>query len=59
VQDSATRSWMLAFYLPRLDQRDGTVQVVRFASEAELRGRRSAGRTTHPLLWSSFLASSF
>jgi CHAT domain-containing protein len=56
VDDDSTRHWMRTLYRSRF--RDGldTVEAVRNASLAVLRGRRAKGLSTHPFYWGGFVA---
>jgi hypothetical protein len=48
VDDQATRQWMRALYVDRLQKKLSTAEAVRDASLTVLRARRANGRSTHP-----------
>jgi CHAT domain-containing protein len=56
VDDEDTRQWMVALYRARFTGNVSTAQAARDASLQQLRARRAAGKSTHPLYWGSFIA---
>ena len=55
VGDEDTRQWMLAMYGARSGG-VSTAQAAREASLKQLRARRGAGQSTHPVYWGGFIA---
>jgi CHAT domain-containing protein/Tfp pilus assembly protein PilF len=56
VDDEDTRQWMVALYRARFTGNVSTAQAARVASLQQLRARRAAGKSTHPLYWGGFIA---
>jgi CHAT domain-containing protein len=57
VDDQAARSWMLALYQGRLQQRLSTSDAVQYAGLTILRARRTQRESTHPFYWAAFVAA--
>jgi CHAT domain-containing protein/tetratricopeptide (TPR) repeat protein len=57
VEDTATELWMSALYEGRLTEGLDTAAAVRRASISLLHSLRAGERSTHPLLWGSFVAT--
>jgi CHAT domain-containing protein/tetratricopeptide (TPR) repeat protein len=57
VHDQATREWMRALYVHRLDDRLDTAEAVRRATRDVLAARRARGDSTHPFYWGAFIAA--
>ena len=57
VEDQATRQWMTTLYESRFMKNLSTVNAVREAGLAVLRGRRAKGLSAHPFYWAAFVAS--
>ncbi len=57
VEDEATRQWMRTLYQSRFMENLSTVNAVREAGLAVLRGRRAKGLTAHPFYWAAFVGS--
>jgi CHAT domain-containing protein/tetratricopeptide (TPR) repeat protein len=57
VDDQATRQWMRALYLGRLQKHLGTADAMHDASLSVLRDRRAKGLSTHPFYWAGFVAA--
>jgi CHAT domain-containing protein/tetratricopeptide (TPR) repeat protein len=57
AHDQATREWMRALYVHRLDDRLDTAEAVRRATRQVLAARRARGDSTHPFYWGAFIAA--
>jgi CHAT domain-containing protein len=57
VEDEATREWMRALYINRLERKLSTADAVHQASVTVLRARRAAKQSTHPFFWAGFVAA--
>ena len=57
AHDQATREWMRALYVHRLDDRLDTAEAVRRATRDVLAARRARGDSTHPFYWGAFIAA--
>ena len=57
VEDEASLDWMSALYKGRLERGLTTAEAVREASREQLRKRRAAGLSTHPVFWAGFVAT--
>ncbi len=57
VEDQATRQWMTTLYKSRFIKNLSTMNAVREAGLAVLRGRRAKGLTAHPFYWAAFVSS--
>jgi CHAT domain-containing protein len=56
VDDEDTRQWMVALYTARSTPGTKTSQAARTATLQQLRARRAAGKSTHPVYWGGFIA---
>ncbi len=57
VDDAATREWMEALYIARLDEQRDTVDAWHTATRRVLASRRARGAATHPAFWGAFVAA--
>jgi len=57
VDDAATREWMSAFYVARVQRRLDMAEAVRTADLWVLFARRTRGESDHPFYWGAFVAS--
>ena len=57
VADAATADWMLALYRARFEQKSDTATAIHDTTLAALAARRTAGLSTHPYYWASFVAA--
>lgn len=56
VDDQATRLWMIDLYEAHLARKWSAAASVRWASQRQLRERRSSHKSTHPFYWAGFIA---
>jgi CHAT domain-containing protein/tetratricopeptide (TPR) repeat protein len=57
VEDQATRQWMTTLYKSRFTKNQSTMNAVREAGLAVLRGQRAKGLSAHPFYWAAFVSS--
>jgi tetratricopeptide (TPR) repeat protein len=57
VIDSVASQWMEALYREKFVNRADTAIAIRAASRKLLAAQRAAGRSTHPLYWTGFIAT--